>query len=188
MPLSFIRCVLSCSTCRRPVKSGKSANLISANVHLAAGSAVSGIGESRLTWCDGSRQRQELQLRGLTTNRVASFVGEGRIQHEAKKRRSTTFYYESDRDRIEAVLQPEKGSCERRYHSRCVSNTALNVGCLVGLSCDVIDVDGSSPPRCCRSATDRGQNEKTRYALRKKYRHDGIICHQAPWHRLTIGH
>ena len=48
------------------------------------------------------------------------------------------------------VLQPEKGSCDKATVGVC--QLPLNVGCLVGLSCDVTGVDGSSPPAAAAGA------------------------------------
>jgi|ERR1700722_11300482 hypothetical protein len=91
----------SCSTCRRPVKIGKLTNLISATIHLAAGSAVSGIMESPADVVRWGPSDTELQLRGLTTNRVASFARKGREGNSAGPKQGNHFYCESDCDRVE---------------------------------------------------------------------------------------
>jgi hypothetical protein len=72
---------------------------------------------------------------------------------------------------LTAVLQPERAAAIRPQ-SVCV-NYLLNVGCLVGLSCDVTGVDGLSPPAAAAGAKNGGvghrpakcQNEKTRVVV-----------------------
>lgn len=98
----------SCSTCRRPVKSGKSTNLISATVHLVAGSAVCGIVEGPADVVRWGPSDTELLLRGLTTNRVASFARkEG---NSARPKRGNHFTASQTVIVLSAVVQPERAT------------------------------------------------------------------------------
>ena len=104
----------SCSTCRRPVKSGKSTNLISATVHLGAGSAVCGEPADVVRWGPSDT---ELQLRGLTTKSCCKLRKEGYI---TRPKRGNHFTASQTVIVLSAVLQPERAAAIRPQ-SVCVN-------------------------------------------------------------------
>jgi hypothetical protein len=108
----------SCSTCRRPVKSGKSNQSDFGNCSF--GGTVSSLwncGEPAdvVRWGPSDT---ELQLRGLTTNRVASFARkEG---NSARPKRGNHFTASQTVIVLSAVVQPERATAIRPQ-SVCVN-------------------------------------------------------------------